>query len=253
MLDWIAAGLLIVIAAAHSALGERAIVGPLLRSDGWQVRVPRPAADRILRFAWHLTSLAWVALAAALLGAAVPVVFAAVCLSAFVIIIIATPGHVAWPLFLAAGLAALGSAELIPEWLMWGAIAAATVVAAVASGFHFAWAFGVRRGTRNVIPQRPDGLATIRPDGPATAAVALALLFLAGLIWAVATDRGGAVVTLLTSAALIVLCARVMGDGRWVGVTKRVRDTGFARADDRYWTPAAAVLALGCAAALALG
>lgn len=41
-------------------------------------------------------------------------------------------------------------------------------------------------------------------------------------------------------------------DGRYVGVLKRVRDTAFARADDRYWTPAVGLLAAGAAAGLAL-
>ena len=35
MLEWIAAGLLVTIAIAHSALGEAKIVGPLLRLDTW--------------------------------------------------------------------------------------------------------------------------------------------------------------------------------------------------------------------------
>ncbi len=251
MLEWFAACLLVVIAIAHSVLGELKLLGPLLRLE-WSLTVPRPAADRIFRFAWHLTSVAWVALAAVLVGASVPVACAAVCLVSFAVIIARVPGHVAWPAFLAAGLLALGYAGLLPVWLLWTGIAAASAVAVIAGLFHVAWAFGVRAGAANVIPQRPDGERTFRPDGPATAGVAALLLFFAALIWAVAAGRGGVIATVLTVGALVVLSARVMGDGRWVGVTKSVRGTGFAAADDRYWTPAAAVLALGAAAALAL-
>ncbi|TWH31665.1 uncharacterized protein DUF3995, partial [Isoptericola variabilis J7] len=49
----------------------------------------------------------------------------------------------------------------------------------------------------------------------------------------------------LGAGALVVLLLRVVGDGRYVGVLKRVRDTAFARADDRYWTPAVGLLAAG--------
>lgn len=63
------AGLLAVgLAIAHSVLGERYILGRLLRradlphllGDDWFTR-------RVLRFAWHLTSVAWCGLAAALI------------------------------------------------------------------------------------------------------------------------------------------------------------------------------------------
>ncbi len=63
----IAAALLVAIAAAHSLLGERYILmrlfrrGPLPKLFGsdWFTR-------RTLRFAWHLTSVAWLGFAALL-------------------------------------------------------------------------------------------------------------------------------------------------------------------------------------------
>jgi hypothetical protein len=62
-----AAGLTVLLGAGHSYLGERALIGPLLRMDG----LPRILGDvghtrTILRFAWHLTSLLWWGLAAIL-------------------------------------------------------------------------------------------------------------------------------------------------------------------------------------------
>ena len=58
---------LLVLALAHSVLGEQGILRPLFAAE-WTVELPRWAVERILRFAWHLTSLAWVALAAAWMG-----------------------------------------------------------------------------------------------------------------------------------------------------------------------------------------
>lgn len=253
MLIWIAAALLALIAIAHSALGEKLIVGPLLAARELPVAIPRAAARRVIRFAWHLTSLAWLGLAAVLVGVPPAAGFAAVCLVSFLVIVVMLPGHVAWPLFLAAGALALGSAGWLPDALLWAVIGGAVLVALAASVAHAAWAFGVRRGTANVIPQRPDGSEPLfHPQGPLTLVIAAALAFYAVLVVWVGLGRGGPWGIGLTIAAAVILAVRVMGDGHWVGVTKTVRNTGFARADDRYWTPAAALLALGAGAALAL-
>jgi hypothetical protein len=62
-----AAGLASLLALAHSYLGERYILIRLFRRDG----LPKLFGDteftqRTLRFAWHLTSVAWLSLAAIL-------------------------------------------------------------------------------------------------------------------------------------------------------------------------------------------
>jgi len=43
---------------------------------------------------------------------------------------------------------------------------------------------------------------------------------------------------------------RAIGDTRVAGSTKTVRNTDFARADDRYFTPIVVFLALGASGAL---
>jgi hypothetical protein len=56
-----AAVLLVVTAFAHSMLGEWKLIGPLLaRREGV---LANDLARIILRFAWHLTSIAWIVLA----------------------------------------------------------------------------------------------------------------------------------------------------------------------------------------------
>ncbi|GIG54847.1 DUF3995 domain-containing protein [Demequina activiva] len=255
MAAWAAAIILVGIGIAHSALGEAQILRPLLASRTWSIpAIPRGAIDRLLRFAWHLTTLAWWALAATLVGVPVAVTFAATCLSAAAIILAVLPGHLAWPGFLAAGLLALGSAGMLPAWLLGSVVAVAVVVALVAAGFHVAWTLGSRRGVANVVPQRSDGGERTFVPGPVpTVGVAVLLTVYAILVLLSASGEPAGWARWLLIAALVVLSLRVIGDGRWMGVTKRVRDTGFARADDRWWTPAAALLATGAAAALALG
>lgn len=256
MLTWTAAGILVLIAAGHSFLGEKLLLPSLLAGESG-TKMPRAVARRVIRLAWHLTSLAWVGLAAALVGAPIVWVFAAVCFSAFLIIFTFTPGHLAWPLFLAATALSLLAEGLIAAPVLWAAIGVAVAVAAGAGIAHVLWAFGVRAGTANVIPQtQGEGKQLFQPQGPVTLLVALALLGYGALV---VVHAGGHLPQLaawtqgLLIAAIVVLTLRVFGEGRWVGVTKTERDTGFAKADDRYWTPAAAILALGAVASLTLG
>ena len=108
----VAAALLVGIAAAHSILGERYILtrlfrrGPLPRLYGsdWFTR-------RTLRFAWHLTSVAWLGFAALLAyfaGGAQPgrgrvlgIVAITLLLTALITAVASHGKHFAWPVFLA--------------------------------------------------------------------------------------------------------------------------------------------------------
>ena len=106
-----AAALLVAIACAHSLVGERYILqrlfrrGPLppLYGSDWFTR-------RTLRFAWHLTSVAWLGFAALLvlqtrrpeIDRALVTVVAATFLAHAVVTALASRGkHFAWPVFLA--------------------------------------------------------------------------------------------------------------------------------------------------------
>ena len=109
-----AALLAIALALAHSWLGELYIVGPLLRRPD----LPRLfGSDRFtrqtVRYAWHLTTVAWVGIAAMLLvlggalppipvGGALLLVVAATFAASAVLAIVLTRGrHLSWIVFLA--------------------------------------------------------------------------------------------------------------------------------------------------------
>lgn len=105
-----AAALLVLISAAHSVLGERYILTRLFRRDSlpklfgsdWFTR-------RTLRFAWHLTSVAWLGLAGVLVvvargggGGRVLGVVAATFLVTGLVALVASRGrHLSWLVFLA--------------------------------------------------------------------------------------------------------------------------------------------------------
>jgi hypothetical protein len=105
----------LVTAFTHSFFGERRLIGPLVASnDGVMGRV---LAKRVVRFAWHLTSLLWLGQAALLLRAALePAYFdpPLICGIGVLYVLVggfdavATRGrHIGWPLLTAIGVFAL--------------------------------------------------------------------------------------------------------------------------------------------------
>lgn len=116
MMFFIAAALLVAIAAGHSYLGERYILIRLLRRDN----LPRLGGSdaftkTILRFAWHITSVAWLGFAAILVVLARPpvepgsvsrIVGVTFLVSAAVSGLGSRGRHYSWIIFLAVGLLA---------------------------------------------------------------------------------------------------------------------------------------------------
>ena len=116
----VAAFLAFSVGVAHSVLGERYILIRLFRrSDLPQLFGGTEFTTRTLRFAWHLTTIAWwsaaalfVALAQApLTSSRVSVILGVMfLLTALVTFIVSRGRHLAWPVFLAiAAIAFYGS------------------------------------------------------------------------------------------------------------------------------------------------
>jgi len=117
---YLAAALALAIGVTHSVLGERYILTRLFRRDD----LPRlfggtEFTTRTLRFAWHLTTVAWwgfaallVLLARGLISAhAVALVLGVTFLATAAIILAASRGrHLAWLVFVAIGAIALYAA-----------------------------------------------------------------------------------------------------------------------------------------------
>jgi hypothetical protein len=112
-----AAVLLILVGIAHSYLGERYILTRLFRREGLpKLLGSTELTTRTLRFAWHVTSVAWWGFAAVIVllahppvtSRAIGCVISGTFLAHFAIVVVASRGkHLSWPVFLAIGLLVL--------------------------------------------------------------------------------------------------------------------------------------------------
>ena len=118
MMLYLAAALSVVIGLVHSWLGEVRLIMPLLAPENRQGLLGRSRFARdVLRFAWHLTTIAWWGIGvcfAVLAGSAVDaqgrmvlLVLGATMLVTGLGILAASRGrHLAWPVFLVIGVLA---------------------------------------------------------------------------------------------------------------------------------------------------
>ena len=109
----VAAVLTVLVGVVHSWLGEHRLIGPLLSPEGRRGILASSAFARgVLRFAWHLTSVAWWGFAAIMIVLAqappdgparmVLVMTALMFLVTGLTTLITSRGrHLAWPVFLA--------------------------------------------------------------------------------------------------------------------------------------------------------
>src|SRR4051812_48774314 len=109
--------------------------------------------------------------------------------------------------------------------MLWAGIGV-PVVLAVLAGVHVYWAVGGRWGAVAAVPERA-GEPLFRP-GPAACLVVATLLVIASALIAskafgVWLPRGWS--TVGTFGVALVFAGRAVGDFRWVGFFKRVRDT----------------------------
>jgi hypothetical protein len=245
----LAAGMLVLLAVAHSALGERSILRPLFQQE-WQVAEPRWAVERILRFAWHLTSVAWLALAAVALETEVLLVIATFSIVSAVMVFVMLRGHLAWPLFLLAGLAALDADQRLTDNVLTSAAIVASVILVLAAVIHVYWAFGGRWMLDVAVPTTPSGARAFQPGRLLTLAVAGALLAFAGLVMAAAVGTDRATVRTLVWIGVAVFALRAVGDTKTAGFTKSDHGSAFAQADDRWFTPIVVFVALGATASV---
>lgn len=246
----IAATLFAGLAAAHSLAGDSGFIRPIVNAE-WQIAdVPRWAADRLLRTAWHLTSVAWLAMAAIAVGAAPVTAISIAALASALMMLVGLAGHPAWPGFLVAGLAGLHSEDLLTETVLTTAAIATIGVLLAMAGLHLYWVAGGTGALDAAVPTTPDGEPTFAPGKAITAAVAVLLIGFAGLIGLVIAADEPAPFRWLVLAGAGVLTIRAIGDRTYAGFTKTERSTPFGRRDDQYYTPLCIFLALGAVGAV---
>ncbi|CAM2064675.1 hypothetical protein SCOR_04840 [Sulfidibacter corallicola] len=114
---YLAAFLILLVGMAHSILGERYILTRLFRRENLpKVLGSSEFTARTLRFAWHVTTVAWLGLASVLIALAHPpvtvkglgLIVGGTFLIHFAISVVGSRGkHLSWPLFLAIGVLAI--------------------------------------------------------------------------------------------------------------------------------------------------
>jgi hypothetical protein len=123
----------------------------------------------------------------------------------------------------------------------------AAIILAALAALHVYWVLGGKAGKGSAIPTR-DGEPVLRPGAIGTLLVAGALFIMATLL----AIRTGWIASnplfVLSSVATWLNCAlfglRAIGDFRYVGFFKSVRDTRFARLDTLIYSPICVLLAL---------
>ncbi len=128
--------------------------------------------------------------------------------------------------------------------------AAAIVVLLMLAGVHVYWAAGGKAGRGAAVPSA-NGRPVLRPSAFGTAMVAVGLGIMAALLalrigWLnlAALPGDGVVVRVGVWLIAVVFALRAIGDFRYVGFFKRVRDSSFARLDTLAYSPLCAGLAV---------
>jgi hypothetical protein len=128
--------------------------------------------------------------------------------------------------------------------------AIAIVILLLLAAVHAYWAAGGEAGKGAAVPTAA-GRAVIKPSALSTAMVAAGLCVIAAILalrigWLKLPGFAGDNIVVEVAAWLIaaVFALRAIGDFRYVGFFKRIRDTRFARLDTLAYSPLCAVLAV---------
>lgn len=123
---------------------------------------------------------------------------------------------------------------------------------ALLGGTHLYWMAGGRWGLAQALPTRPDGGARMLNPGPlACAVVALGLLALAAYNASLGVGfvQMQQIIASKWPIGLIsgVFLLRALGDFRYFGFFKTIKNTEFGRMDTRWYTPLCVYLGLSSA------
>lgn len=245
--------LLVVLAVLHSWLGEISVLKPLFASS-WNIGIPKDAARRLVRFCWHLPSLAWLGLAGLVLGAPALQCAAGVSLATALLIFLSLRGHFAWPIFVLSALLAWEGGNCWPGELLLPQVALVLglVIGLGSAALHVYWALGGRAGLHAALPPQKEGEPAFRPGAGLCALMGAILLFWTTLIAAPLTGMSMPAQRWLLWASVLVFTLRLVGEGRKVGFFKQDRNSLFARWDDALYLPLVFSMLLAALACLKL-
>jgi hypothetical protein len=112
------------------------------------------------------------------------------------------------------------------------------------SGIHIYWALGGKWGASVAIPSIEGNKKVFEPGPFATLIVAFGLFFFAAIVYFNAFETGimsNWVLNIILTKGLwlimIVFLLRAIGEFKYVGFFKKVKDTSFGKADAQLFTP----------------
>lgn len=111
-----------------------------------------------------------------------------------------------------------------------------TFIFVAISGIHFYWAFGGKLGVNAVIPEIL-GKSAFKPSFLATIIMAFAMVVAAWLSWRPTIGNSDSILIYGNLAVAIIFLIRAIGDFKYVGFTKKIKDSIFAKNDTNYYSP----------------
>ncbi len=119
-------------------------------------------------------------------------------------------------------------------------IVAVLLFVAIAS-IHFYWAFGGQWGIDSALPKSVDGERMLSPGPLATIIVGLGLLLFGALFLIKLNILDLAIPEVVSNYGLWgiggIFALRALGDFRYVGFFKKIKNTSFAKKDSMFFIP----------------
>ncbi len=113
---------------------------------------------------------------------------------------------------------------------------------------HFNWAFGGKWGFDKALPTNENGKRVLNPKKIDSAIVGLGLLVF-GIYYLIRTrlifiDIPLWILNYLGWFIVVIFTARAIGDFRYVGFFKRIKNTEFGKLDSQYFSPLCLCMAI---------
>lgn len=127
----------------------------------------------------------------------------------------------------------------MPWMVLFGLVNGSILI--VISAIHFFWALGGKAGMESTLPTNLEGKRVLNPKKLDAALVGTILLVFALLFF----NKSGVLHFYLphligrfgTGIITFIFLLRALGDFRYVGFSKKIRSTPFAKLDTKYFTP----------------
>lgn len=120
-----------------------------------------------------------------------------------------------------------------------------TIIFLIIAVFHFYWAFGGSKGKTQSVPVTEKGTMLFQPGFMSCFVVGVGFLVLIFLLYLPSLDLFSENITkAILWLVMIIFLLRVIGDFKYIGLFKKVRNTTFSRNDNRYFVPLCFFIAL---------